>query len=80
LKDALDWSATGALPLVGLLNRGARQGEWHLYTGLDMTRRLEIGESDILTFERLSPDKSPFGLLGDTRLLVRRDADITCVR
>jgi hypothetical protein len=76
LKSTFDASVNGALPLVGFVSRGGRQGDWHLYTGLDMARRLEIAESDILGFERLSSDESPFGRLGGTRLLVRKDADI----
>ena len=45
LKSTFDASVNGALPLVGFVSRGGRQGDWSTFTGLDMARRLEIAES-----------------------------------
>ena len=76
LKGVSVGAAGGVLPLTGFVNRGAKDGEWLLYTGLDMSRHLEITEADILDFERLSPEESPFGRLGGTRVFVRNNADV----
>lgn len=68
------------LSLVGLVSRGAKDGLWLLYPSLDMSRRLEIAESDILDFEKLSAEQSPFGRLGGTRVSVRKNAAIASTR
>jgi hypothetical protein len=76
LKGAYNAAADGVMPLIGLVNRGATEGRWFVYTGLDMARRLEIAESDIVDFDRLAPHESPFGRLGGTRILVKKNAEI----
>jgi hypothetical protein len=70
----------GVLPLTGLVSRSAQEGHWLIYPSLDMGRRLEIAEADILDFEPLSAEQSPFGRLGGTRVLVRKNAVIATTR
>jgi hypothetical protein len=67
----------GLTSFVGLLGHSPRPGYWQLYTNLDMSRSVEIAESDIVHAEKLSPEKSPFGGLGGTRVFVKRDAQVT---
>ena len=54
----------GLTSFVGLLGRSPRPGYWLLYHNLDMSRSVEIAESDIVHAEKLSPEQSPFGGLG----------------
>lgn len=66
--------------LVGILGKSARAGYWTLYLGLDMTRRAEIREEDILFSEPLAADQSPFGSMGGTRVCVKRGATVDYAR
>jgi hypothetical protein len=67
----------GLTSFVGLLGRSPRPGYWLLYLNLDMSRSVEIAESDIVHAEKLSPEQSPFGGLGGTRVFVKRGAQVT---
>lgn len=67
----------GLTSFVGLLGRSPKPGYWLLYLNLDMSRSVEIAESDIVHAEKLSPEQSPFGGLGGTRVFVKRDAHVT---
>jgi hypothetical protein len=68
---------TGVTSFVGLLGRSPKPGHWLLYLSLDMGRSVEIDEADIIQTEQLSPDQSPFGGLGGTRVFVKQDAKVT---
>jgi hypothetical protein len=67
----------GLTSLAGLLGRSPKPGHWLLYPNLDMSRSVEIAEPDIVHAEKLSPEHSPFGSLGGTRVFVKRDAQVT---
>lgn len=62
---------------VGLLGESPRPGYWLLYSNLDMSRSVEVAESDIVHAEKLSPEQSPFGSLGGTCIFVKRGAQVT---
>src|SRR5215467_10616774 len=70
----------GVTSYVGLLGRSSKEGYWRLYLTLDMSLSVEIQESDIVHSEQLSPDKSPFGSLGGTRVFVKKGAEVTTTR
>ena len=65
-----------ALPLTGLVRRAPKPGRWLIHTTLDMIRCLEVAESDIVDFETLTAEQSPFGRMGGTRVLVKKNAEI----
>ena len=65
-----------ALPLTGLVRRSPSPGRWLIHPTLDMIRCLEIAESDIVDFEMLTAEQSPFGRIGGTRVLVKKNAEI----
>ena len=66
----------GVTAFVGLLGRSPKEGYWLLYLGLDMNRYIEIRGEDVVHSETLTPERSPFGSLGGTRLYVKRDATV----
>jgi hypothetical protein len=68
---------TGVTSFIGLLGRSSRQGYWVLYLSMDMSRSVEIQETDIVYTETLPSDRSPFGGLGGTRVFVKQDAQVT---
>jgi len=77
LRDKPGEPPAGLTSFVGLLGRSPKPGYWLLYLNLDMSRSVEIAESDIVHAEKLSPEQSPFGGLGGTRVFVKRDAHVT---
>jgi hypothetical protein len=77
LQSSPGQTPTGVTSFVGLLGRSPKQGYWLLYLTLDMTKSVEIQETDIIHSEQLPPDKSPFGSLGGTRVFVKQDASVT---
>jgi hypothetical protein len=80
LKRGSSQTPTGVTSFVGLLGRSPKPGYWLLYTGLDMSRSVEIQEADIVHSEQLASDQSPFGSLGGTRVFVKQDAQVTTTR
>src|SRR6266851_798610 len=77
LKSGPAQTPVGVTSFVGLLGRSPKDGYWLLYLSLDMTRFVEIKETDIVHSEQLPPDRSPFGSLGGTQIFVRQDATLT---
>ncbi|HEY1869293.1 MAG TPA: hypothetical protein VGG70_13440 [Candidatus Cybelea sp.] len=77
LRDKPGEPPAGLTSFVGLLGHSPRPGYWLLYPNLDMSRSVEIAESDIVHAEKLSPEQSPFGSLGGTRVFVKQAAQIT---
>jgi hypothetical protein len=67
----------GVTSYIGLLGASPKEGYWLLYLNLDMTKSVEIKETDIIHTEQLPPDRSPFGSLGGTQVWVRQDAQVT---
>jgi hypothetical protein len=67
----------GLAGYTGLLGRGSKEGYWLLYLNLDMSRSVEIREEDIVHTEQLPPERSPFGSLGGTRVLIKKGAQVT---
>src|SRR5260370_5886733 len=76
LQSGSGQTPAGVTSFVGLLGRSPRQGAWLLYLTLDMTKSVEIQETDIIHSEQLPADQSPFGSLGGTRVFVRKDAPV----
>jgi hypothetical protein len=68
---------SGLVSYVGLLGRSPKPDSVRLYPNLDMGRSVDIAKSDIVHAEKLSPEKSPFGSLGGTRVFVKPDAQVT---
>jgi hypothetical protein len=68
---------TGLISFTGLLARSSKEGYWLLYPSLDMSRCIELRAEDVVHSEPLSPERSPFGSLGGTRVFVKRDATVT---
>jgi len=79
-NDGLSQTYNGVPTFVGLQGRSQKAGYRVIYPTLDMGRYLEIAEADILETEELSPDHSPFGALGGTRVSVREAAPIFASR
>ena len=77
LRDKPGEPPAGLTSFVGLLGRSPRPGYWLLYLNLEMSRSVEIAESDIVHAEKLSPEQSPFGGLGGTRVFVKRGTQVT---
>ena len=77
LQSSPGQTPTGITSFVGLLGRSPKQGFWLLYLTLDMTKSVEIQETDIIHSEQLPADQSPFGSLGGTRVFVKQDASVT---
>jgi hypothetical protein len=77
LQSGPGQTPTGVTSFVGLLGRSPKQGYWLLYLTLDMTKSVEIQETDIIHSEQLPADKSPFGSLGGTRVFVKQNAPVT---
>jgi len=79
--DARGASPQGVTSYVGLLRQSPSDDDtYELYLGLDMRSHLRIQKADVVHWENLSPEKSPFGSLGGCRVLVRKGARITSVR
>ena len=77
----MDRSPQGVTSYVGLLRQSPNDDDaYELYLGLDMRSHLRIQKADVVHWENLSPEKSPFGSLGGCRVLVRKGARITSVR
>jgi hypothetical protein len=75
-KEAL----TGVVSYVGLLRRSpSDETAYQLYLSLDMGVCLYIQKSDIVHWEDLPADKSPFGSLGGCHVYVRDGATIKSV-
>jgi hypothetical protein len=77
LRSKLGEPPSGLVSYVGLLGRSPKPDSCLLYLNLDMSRTVEIAKSDIVHAEKLSPEKSPFGGLGGTRVFVKHDAQVT---
>jgi len=71
-----DILAEGVTCLVGWVGQSTREGYRVLFLGLDMNSRVEIRDEDIVYSEKLSPEESPFGSLGGTRICVRKGAEL----
>jgi len=72
---------SGVTIYTGLLRKKPdHEDVYQLYRSLDMRAYLEIQKEDVLHWEDLPPDKSPFGSLGGVRCYVRQGAKITSVR
>jgi hypothetical protein len=78
--DGLSQTYNGVSTFVGLQGHSQKAGYRVIFPTLDMGRYLEIAEADILETEDLSPDHSPFGVLGGTRVSVREAAPILTSR
>src|SRR6476660_5095 len=71
---------SGVTIYTGLLRKKPdHEDVYQLYRSLDMRAYLEIQKEDVLHWEDLPPDKSPFGSLGGVRCYVRQGAKITSV-
>ena len=77
LRSTPAQTPAGVTSFIGLLGTSPKEGYWLLYLTLDMTRSVEIKESDIVHTEQLPPDRSPFGSLGGTQVWVKQDANVT---
>jgi hypothetical protein len=71
-----DLLSEGVTCLIGLVGQSTREGYRVLFLGLDMNSRVEIRDEDIVYSEKLSPEESPFGSLGGTRICVRKGAEL----
>jgi hypothetical protein len=80
LKSGPGEPPAGVTSFVGLLGRGAREGSWLLYLSLDMSRCIEVNADDVVHSEPLTPERSPFGSLGGTRLFVKKDAKVVTIQ
>jgi hypothetical protein len=70
----------GVTTYVGLLRRSpADANVYEVYLTLDMRSCLRVQSADVLHWEDLPADKSPFGGLGGSRIYVRRGATIQSV-
>src|SRR5215467_12572679 len=77
LRSSPAQQPAGITSYIGLLGSSPKEGYWLLYLNLDMTKWVEIKESDIVHTEQLPPDRSPFGSLGGTQVWVKQDAQVT---
>jgi hypothetical protein len=77
LRSAPGQAPAGVTSFTGLLGKSSKEGYWLLYLSLDMSRSVEIKETDIVHTEQLPADRSPFGSLGGTQVWVRHDANVT---
>src|SRR5215469_6884025 len=77
LQAAAGQGPTGLVSFTGLLGSSSKAGYWRLYLGLDMSKYVEIKETDIVHTEQLPADRSPFGSLGGTQVFVKQDAQVT---
>jgi hypothetical protein len=75
-----DLLSEGVTCLVGLVGQSTREGYRVLFLGLDMNSRVEIRDEDIVYSEKLTPEESPFGSLGGTRICVRKGATLDYTR
>jgi hypothetical protein len=81
LRSTGGGTPTGVTTYVGLLRQSpADSNAYHLYLTLDMGSYLQIQKDDVLHLENLTPDKSPFGSLGGSRVYVRLGAQVKSVR
>jgi hypothetical protein len=71
-----DIISEGVTCLIGLVGQSTREGYRVLFLSLDMNSRVEIRDEDIVYSEKLSPEESPFGSLGGTRICVRKGATL----
>lgn len=71
-----DILSEGVTCLIGLVGQSTREGYRVLFLGLDMNSRVEIRDEDIVYSEKLSPEESPFGSLGGTRICVKKGATL----
>ncbi|MDQ3698225.1 MAG: hypothetical protein M3373_09395 [Gemmatimonadota bacterium] len=78
-------SGTGEAPegvttYVGLLRQSpSDENIYWVYLSLDMRSCLHVQKADVLHWEDLPPDKSPFGSLGGCRIYVRLGAKVKAV-
>jgi hypothetical protein len=77
LRSSPAQTPAGVTSFIGLLGASPKEGYWQLYLTLDMSRWVEIKETDIVHTEQLPPDRSPFGSLGGTQVFVKQDASVT---
>ncbi len=75
-NDGLSQTCNGVSTYIGLQGPSHKAGYRVIFPTLDMGRYIEIAEEDILGTEDLSPNDSPFGALGGTRVSVREAAPI----
>jgi hypothetical protein len=75
-----DVLSEGITCLIGLVGQSTREGYRVLFLSLDMNSRVEIRDEDIVYSEKLSPEESPFGSLGGTRICVKKGADLDYTR
>ncbi|HYP42069.1 MAG TPA: hypothetical protein VEX13_17065 [Chloroflexia bacterium] len=71
-----DILSEGVTCLIGLVGQSVREGYRVLFLSLDMNSRVEIRDEDIVYSEKLSPEGSPFGSLGGTRICVKKGATL----
>jgi hypothetical protein len=71
-----DIISEGVTCLIGLVGQSTREGYRVLFLSLDMNSRVEIRDEDIVYSEKLSPEESPFGSLGGTRICVKKGATL----
>ncbi|MEP6600706.1 MAG: hypothetical protein ABJB49_02715 [Nitrospirota bacterium] len=72
---------TGVTSYVGLLRKSPNdESVYELYLGLDMGSCLHIQKADVVHWEDLPQDRSPFGSLGGCRVYVRDGAKVKSVR
>jgi hypothetical protein len=71
-----DILSEGVTCLIGLVGQSSREGYRVLFLSLDMNSRVEIRDEDIVYSEKLSPEESPFGSLGGTRICVKKGAEL----
>ncbi len=71
----------GVTPYIGLLRQSPDdESVYQLYLGLDMRSCLYIQKADVVHWEDLPKESSPFGSLGGSRVYVRNGARIKSVR
>jgi len=71
----------GVTVYLGLLRQKPNDDKvYELYLGLDMRACLQIQKEDVVHWEDLPADKSPFGSLGGSRVFVRDGATIKSIR
>jgi hypothetical protein len=72
---------TGVTTYIGLVRQDPNdESTYLLYPTLDMSKCLYVAKTDVVHLEELSPEKSPFGSLGGSKLFVRAGAKIKSVR
>lgn len=70
----------GVKTYVGLLRQSPSDPDvYEVYLGLDMRSCLHVQKKDVVHWEDLPADKSPFGTLGGSRIYVRLGANIKSV-